>query len=62
MPRTRLTGYVLILTGITVPQAIGAYETANALDIPRDFGVLPWLIMAVTGVWLVLRSFLTKEK
>ena len=46
MRKTRLIGLGLVVIGVAVPYAIDAYETAHALDIPRDIGVLPWFIMA----------------
>lgn len=62
MRRSRLIGLLLIVTGIAVPQAIDAYETANHLDIPRDIGVLPWLVMTVAGIAIFLNSFRKRKK
>jgi len=62
MRNRRLIGLALILIGIAVPRAIDAYETAHSLDIPRDIGVLPWLIMTIVGIWLFLGSFRKRNK
>jgi len=62
MQTTRLIGLALIVVGFAVPSAIDAYESANYLDIPRDVGVLPWVMMAVAGIIMILASFRTRKK
>lgn len=57
MSRLRLTGMIMVVIGIAVPRAIDWYENAHALDIPRDIGVLPWLVMGGVGAVLVAISF-----
>ncbi|AWL10702.1 hypothetical protein HMF8227_00194 [Saliniradius amylolyticus] len=49
-------GVALVITGLVVPEIIDAVETAYRLDIKRDFGVLPWLIMTIVGAIILLRS------
>ena len=44
--------------GLGVPQLVDAIEIAYQLDIPRDFGVLPWLVLDVLGLGLLV-YFLT---
>ncbi len=39
-----------------VPIVIDAYEPANHLDVSRNIGSLPWLIMTFFGVLLVAVS------
>ena len=56
MNRLRITGVVMVALGIAVPRVIDWYESAHALDIPRDIGVLPWLILGVIGAVLVAFS------
>jgi hypothetical protein len=57
MNKLRVTGIFMVLLGIAVPRAIDWYESANALDIPRDIGVLPWIVMGVAGAVIVAISF-----
>ena len=56
MMRTTKIGIWLVIVGLTAPHIIDAIETVRHLDINRDFGVLPWLIMTIVGVVFVLRS------
>ena len=49
-----------VIVGLIVPQIIDAIETANSLDIKRDFGVLPWLILTIIGVGLLIQSLVRK--
>ncbi|MFP3943218.1 MAG: hypothetical protein ACLFWF_04960 [Alphaproteobacteria bacterium] len=62
MRNKRLIGLALIVIGIAAPQAIDAYETAHRLDIPRDIGVLPWLVMTIAGIWVFAASFRKRNK
>ena len=50
----------MIVTGLIVPYIIDAYETANHLDISRDIGVLPWLILTIAGGAVLIWSFVRK--
>lgn len=61
MSRRRLIGIIAVVIGVIVPIAIDKYETVNHLDISRDIGSLPWLIMTVIGVILVVSSFFQKK-
>jgi len=54
---TRTIGAVLIAVGLATPQIIDRYEAANHLDIARDIGVLPWMIMTGVGAVILLLSF-----
>ena len=56
MEKSTKIAIVLVTVGLTVPQIIDAIETANHLDINRDFGVLPWLIITIVGAGMLLRS------
>jgi hypothetical protein len=49
-------GIAFVMAGLVVPRIIDAIETAYSLDIKRDVGVLPWLILTIAGVGLLLRS------
>jgi hypothetical protein len=49
-------GMALVIVGLIVPQVIDAIETAYYLDIKRDIGVLPWLIMAIAGAGILVRD------
>lgn len=60
MPKRRLFGVIAVIIGVIVPIAIDKYETVNHLDISRDIGSLPWLILTVVGVILVISSFFQK--
>ena len=60
-PTLRNTGIVLIVIGLVVPIVINAYEEANHLDISRDIGSLPWVIMTIIGAGLLIYSFLRKK-
>ena len=53
-----LSGIGLLLLGLGVPRLVDAIEIAYRLDIPRDFGVLPWLVLDVLGLGLLV-YFLT---
>ena len=55
--KLRLTGIVLVAIGFAVPALIDWYETVNYLDIKRDIGVLPWVIVGAVGFVLILASF-----
>ena len=55
--RMRWTGLALIAVGVTVPRLIDWYETVNRLDIKRDVGVLPWVILGAVGFAVVVASF-----
>jgi len=56
VPKLRVIALILIVVGLVVPVVIDKYETANHLDISRDIGVLPWLILTGLGVFLFLYS------
>jgi hypothetical protein len=51
----------MIVLGLAVPRAIDWYENRHALDIPRDFGVLPWLVLTVVGAAILIVSFKRRE-
>jgi hypothetical protein len=57
MNKVRLAGILMVVVGVAMPRAIDWYETRHALDIPRDIGVLPWLVVGVVGAVLVALSF-----
>jgi hypothetical protein len=57
MNRLRLTGIILVVLGIAVPRAIDWYETVHTLDVPRDIGVLPWVVLGIAGAVMVAISF-----
>ncbi len=44
-----ISGIALLLLGLGVPRLVYAIEVAYGLDIPRDYGVLPWLILMGVG-------------
>ena len=52
-----ISGIGLLLLGLGVPRLVDAVEFAYRLDIPRDYGVLPWLILM--GVGAILFAHLT---
>ena len=60
MSKRRLFGVIAILVGVIVPIVIDEYETANHLDISRDVGSLPWVILGIIGVILVVSSLFQK--
>lgn len=60
--RLRLIGIIMVVLGIVMPRVIDWYETVHALDIPRDIGVLPWVVMSVIGVVIVTISFRRRRK
>lgn len=60
MSRLRVIGLALVLIGLVVPWAIDAYENANRLDISRDIGSLPWLILLILGLGILIYSFFRK--
>lgn len=60
MQKKRLLATAIIAIGLIVPIVIDRYETANHLDISRDVGALPWLILTVIGVVLFALSFIQK--
>lgn len=57
----RRTGLAFIVIGLVVPRVIDWYETVNRLDIRRDIGVLPWMILATVGAVLLLASLFSGE-
>lgn len=60
MHRSTKLGLAFVFIGLVVPQVIDAIETANSLNIKRELGVLPWLILTVAGVGLLVRSLVRK--
>ena len=52
-----ISGIGLLLLGLGVPRLVDAIEIAYRLDIPRDYGVLPWLILM--GIGGALFAYLT---
>ncbi len=44
-----ISGIGLLLLGLGVPRLVDEVEITYGLDIPRDFGVLPWLILMGIG-------------
>jgi|GEM_PF-2728607 len=56
MEKSTKIAIAFVTVGLTVPEIIDAIETANHLDIKRDFGVLPWLIMTIVGAGMLLQS------
>jgi hypothetical protein len=57
-----LLGAGLVLMGLGVPQLVDAIEMAYGLDIPRDFGVLPWLALVIAGTGLIIFYLLPKRR
>ena len=55
-------GSGLVLIGLGVPQMVDAIEIAYGLDIPRDFGVLPWLFLVVIGAGTIIFHLLPKQR
>ncbi len=47
-----ISGIGMLLLGLGVPRLVDAIEVAYRLDIPRDYGVLPWLILMGIGAVL----------
>ena len=47
-----LSGIALLLLGLGVPRLVDAIEIAYGLDIPHDYGALPWLILEGIGAIL----------
>lgn len=47
-----ISGIAFLLLGLGVPRLVDAIEFAYKLDIPRDYGVLPWLILMGVGAIL----------
>ena len=62
MPKLRIVAVIFIVVGFVVPRIIDAYEVANSLDISRNVGSLPWLILLIIGVILLIYSFVQKRK
>ena len=60
MHRSTKLGLAFVIVGLIVPEIIDAIETANSLDIKRDFGVLPWLLLTIIGVGLLIQSLVRK--
>lgn len=56
-----ITGFCFIITGLVVPWGIDCYETANSLDISRDIGSLPWIILMAAGVILIVLALTGKR-
>lgn len=48
----------MIVTGLIVPEIIDAVETAKQLDIKRDIGVLPWMVMTIIGIGVLIGSLI----
>ena len=62
MNRLRVTGVFMVVLGLAVPRAIDWYENRYALDIPRDIGVLPWLVMTAAGAVILIASFTRRKQ
>ena len=60
MDKVTRIGFALVITGLVVPQIIDAVEVAYSLDIKRELGVLPWLIMTVAGLVVLLKSLVNR--
>lgn len=61
MSRLRLIAAFLIAVGLIVPKVIYEYEVANHLDISRNVGSLPWLIMTIIGAAIFIYSFIKRD-
>ena len=62
MQKSTKLGSVFVIVGLVIPQLIDLIETANSLNIKRDFGVLPWLILSIIGAGLLIHSLVRKLK
>ncbi len=62
MKNLRIVAIIFIVVGFVTPWLIDAYETANSLDISRNVGSLPWLIMLIVGVFILIYSFAKRNK
>lgn len=47
-----ISGIALLLLGLGVPRLVDAVEIAYGLDVPHDYGALPWLILEGIGAIL----------
>ncbi len=61
MTKLRMIAILFIGLGIIVPRIINAYEEANRLDISRNVGSLPWLILLVVGAVMLIVTFIRKR-
>ncbi len=62
MTKLRIIAITLMIIGVVVPRIIDAYEVANSLDISRNVGSLPWLILLIIGVVMLIYSFAKRQK
>lgn len=51
----------LVLVGLGVPRLVDAIEIAYGLDIKRDVGVLPWLVLTIVGLALLVRAMVKRD-
>jgi hypothetical protein len=47
-----ISGIGLLLLGLGLPRLVDAIEIAYGLDVPHDYGALPWLILEGIGAIL----------